>query len=134
MSQNLCFKKHRSTSFLAVFVPAFFVYIVSVSIDSVAKARSNINVRSCYVNKDLILNISNAHHSTKVLSDYSFNTTSEAKMISYSKDLLLSINTKATMPSADLLNHLSYLGVNKHRPKKGHRARGLEEESKEPLV
>ena len=41
--QILCNFKHRSTSFLAVFVPAFFVYIVSVSIDSVAKASSNIN-------------------------------------------------------------------------------------------
>ena len=29
--------------------------------------------------------------------------------------------TKATMPSADLLNPLSYLGVNKHRLKKSYR-------------
>ena len=123
MSQNLCFKKHRSTSFLAVIIPAFFVYIVMVCINFVAKARSNINMRSCYVNKELFLNINNAHHSTKVPSDYSFNNTSEARRISYSKDLLLSINTKATMPSADLLNHLSYLGVNKHIPKKGYRGK-----------
>ena len=65
-------------------------------------------------------NTNNVHHSTQVLSDYSPNNTNQAIRISYSKDLLLSINTKVTMPSADLLNHLSYLSVNKHRPKKSY--------------
>ena len=88
----------------------------------------------CYVNKELFQNINNVHHSAQVQSDYSSHDASEARRISYSKDLLSSMNTKATMPSADLLDHLSYSGVNKHRPKRVIGARGLEEETKEPLA